>query len=252
MGRIVYVAGGEGGFFTRDYKLDASCVSGAVAVRSTSTSSAGEVVDASTTDFSRAVGLYAETATYTAAPVAGNENTIPRLTGLEGMARIICHPFAIAEFRVAGGATVGLALATTSPANVLTNSTADATMLIVADANVGTISMAGGLIKGRTGANKGQLRRIITHNNNTDTRVEVAFTNAIAAGDTFIRIPWSKAALNMQLTTDLTEANGIIATGTGGRVVFMRLLIGVDDSYPAKDTALVQVMFGDHLFNSIT
>ena len=35
MGRVVKILGGEGGFFPQDYKLDATCVSGALAVRST-------------------------------------------------------------------------------------------------------------------------------------------------------------------------------------------------------------------------
>mgnify|MGYP001560945203 CR=1 FL=1 len=43
MGRVVKILGGEGGFFTQDYKLDANCVSGALGLRSTATDSAGEV-----------------------------------------------------------------------------------------------------------------------------------------------------------------------------------------------------------------
>src|SRR5437879_4395399 len=136
MGRVVKILGGEGGFFPQDYKLDATCVSGALAVRSTATNSGGEVVNASTTDFSRAVGLYAEAVTYTAAPTSDNLLAMPRPTGLEGVVRIISHPLAILEFRVAGSATSGAGLATTAPANILTNTTADTTKLIVTAAEV--------------------------------------------------------------------------------------------------------------------
>src|SRR5437870_3954381 len=82
-------------------------------------------VSTSPTAFSRAVGLYAEAVTCTAAPTGDTLLAMPRPTGLEGVVRIISHPLAILEFRVAGSATSGAGLATTAPANILTPTTAD-------------------------------------------------------------------------------------------------------------------------------
>src|SRR5437879_13096125 len=101
MGRVVKILGGEGGFFPQDYKLDATCVSGALAVSSTATNSGGEVVNASTTDFSRAVGLYAEAVTYTAAPTSDSLLAVPVLSGLEAVRRLISQPRCLVELRVA-------------------------------------------------------------------------------------------------------------------------------------------------------
>jgi len=241
------LGGGDGGFFSQDWKVDATTVSGAVALRSTSTSSAGEVVDATTTGFVNAIGCYGESVTYTATPVAGNNQVVPKPTTIEGVVRIITHPFALWEFNVSGAAAAGTALTTL---NILTNSTADATKLIVSDVNVSTISFVGGLIKGRTGANKGQTRRIITHNNNADERVEVAFTNAIAANDTFIRVPYSKAVIAGTLCTDLTELRGDLAIA-GGTINVYTVRIGIDDIAPGRDVVLLEVMFRDHLYNAL-
>lgn len=239
MARVVKILGGDGGFFYQDYKIDATTVAGAIAIRSTATNSAGEVVDATTTSATDAIGVYSEAVTYTATP------TGPLGATPEGVVRIISHPFQIVELRASGGAG-NVALATTSPANRLVNETLDTTNLIVTDDVVGTISMAGGLMKGRTGANANQLRRIITHNNNQDARVEVAYVSDIAVGDTFIRVPWSKAGVAVQLTTTLDEADAIIATGTGIQMNVYDVIID-----EARDLAWVLGMFRSHYFNAL-
>jgi hypothetical protein len=234
--------------------IDANCTSGAVALRNSTMASAGEVVDpGNVTTLTHAMGLYGETVTYTATPTTDNHNVMPKPTGLTGVCRVISHPLTVCEFRVAGSATSGTALANTvaSRSNILTNTAADATNLIVTSAGVSTVSFVGGYMKGRTGANKGQTRVIITHNNGADERVEVAFLNDIAVGDTFTAVAFSKKVTNMQMTTDFTEANGIIATGTGGVAAIYDVLIGVDDVQPGSDTVLVQVIFRDHWFKSL-
>ena len=239
MARVVKIMGGEGGFYYSDYKVDATTVAGALGIRSTSTSSAGEVVDATTTAALNALGIYSEAVTYTATP------TGPLGATPEGIVRIITHPFAVIEWEIAGSAA-GAALATANPANRLVNETADTTNLIVTDDVIGTINMAGGLIKGRSGANAGQLRRIITHNDNVDERVEVAFVNDIAVGDSFIRVPFSKAGIAVQLTTDLTEADGVIATGTGIPMMIYDVIID-----EARDVAWVYGVLRTHYYNSL-
>jgi hypothetical protein len=254
MGYVLKILGLQSGDFFSDYLLDANCLAGALALRSTSLASAGEVVDATATAAVDAIGLYSDTVQYNAAPVlgAGLNSPFGLLGGNELMgavARIVNHPMQVCRFRVAGGATpgAGLAVSPTTPANILINSVADATKLIVTDNAAGAISMAGGLIKGRTGANGGQLRRLVTHTVGppVDERVEVAFVNAIAVGDTFMRVPYSKAVQNVQLTTDLTEANGLIAVGTGAALKVVNVVL--DET---TDQAWVDVILADHWLNA--
>jgi hypothetical protein len=250
MGEVVEILGIPGLDYFSDYMLDADCVAGACALRSTSTSSAGEVVNASTTGAADAVGLYGEAVTYTATPASGSLTSVFGLLAgnetLGAIARIINHPFQVVRWRANGGATSGTALVNhaTTRSNILTNTSADTTKLIVSAANVGTVSFAGGIIKGRTGANMGQTRRIITHNNAADERTEVAFLNTIAVGDTFLAFPWSKASIAVQLTTDLTEADAIIVVGTGAPMRVVKYEIDVEN-----DAAFLYTMFSDHYLN---
>jgi hypothetical protein len=258
MARVAYVLGSGGGFFPQDFKIGATTVSGATAMRQSTASDPGECVVGGTgqsANFTNMLGLFAESITYTAAPSSGADQAIPRVTGIEGVVRIVTHPFAMLEFRIAGGVTSGLALATTTPANILTNTAADATKLVIAAAEVGTISMVGGLIKGRTGANKGQTRRMTSASSGVSTSVTVAFLNTIGVNDTFIRVPFSKAGVSMQLTTALDEINGIIATATNlGEASVYKVKIGVDDQStggdPAKDVVLVYVLMRNHMYNA--
>lgn len=254
MARVVKVLGGEGGFYTQDYVINANCVSGAVALRNSVMGSAGEVINPGNADtLTHAMGLFGETVTYTATPTTDNQMVMPKPTGLTGVCRIISHPLAVHEFRVSGGLTSGTALANTLVArsNILTNTLADATNLIVTSAGVFTVSFVGGYIKGRTGANKGQTRVITTHNNGADERVTVAFLNDIAVGDSFIAVPYSKKVTNLSMTSDFTEANGVIATSTGGVAAIYDVLIGVDDVHPGADSVLVHAVFRDHWLNSL-
>lgn len=250
MGEVVEILGIPGVDYFSDYMIDATCVAGAAAIRSTSTSSAGEVVDATTTGAVNAVGLYGEDVTYTATPASGSlSSPFGLLAGNEtlgAIARIINHPFQVVRWRVSGGAAAGTALLNhaTSRSNILTNTTADTTKLIVSAVNVGTVTFAGGIIKGRSGANMGQTRRIITHNNSADERVEVAFLNTIAVGDTFIALPFSKASVNVQLCTELTEVNGIIIVGTGCVMRVVKYEIDVDN-----DQAYLFTMWSSHYLN---
>jgi hypothetical protein len=248
MAYVVKVLGIQSGDYFSDYMLDANCVAGAVALRSAAVASAGEVVDATPGAAANAIGLYADSVTYSATTSLSSSLGSPfgllggnELFGMQ--CRIVNHPLQICRFKVAGGATAGTGLALTVPANVLTNTLADATSLIVTAAEVGTVSMAGGLLKGKTGANGGQTRRIVTHTASADTRAEVAFTSPIAATDTFIRVPYSKAGIAMQFTTDLTEANGIIATGTGADMRVFNVIID-----EVNNLAWVDAIFGTHWF----
>ena len=253
MAYVVKILGIQSGDYFSDYMIDANCTVGAVAVRSTAVASAGEVVDATTTAAANAIGLYSENVTYTATTSATSSiNSGQGLLGgneLFGMlARIVNHPLQVVRFRISGSATTGGGLVgtPTTPASVLTNTLADPTGLIITAAEVGTVSMAGGLLKGKLGANGGQTRRIVTHTASADTRTEVNFTSPIAVGDTFIRVPYSKASDKAQFTTDLTEVNGIIATGTGADMRCFNVIIDEVNSQAWAD-----FIFGAHWFSGV-
>jgi len=198
------------------FHLEATVVAGQVLIRNADATTAGEVENPTTTAAADFMGLALSAVTYSTTQATFDGFPGYRQSGEEGTVGVIFDPFQVLKFRVSGGATPGTALATTAPANLLTNTAADTGGLIVTAAEVGTTDMDGGLIIGRTGNNAGVVRRNTTHTNNTDNRVIVPFPRTIAVGDTFIRVPYSKSAQTVQMTaTTFLEANGTIAYGTG-------------------------------------
>ncbi len=136
--------------------IAATTVAGAVYLRHTGTNVAGEVTIATTTGAADLMGIAAEAVTYST--TQADFDGYPQEE--EGTVAMICDPYQIIAMRVSGGTTAGTALNSTAPANILTNTSADTTGLIVTAAEVGTISHAGGILIGRTGANAGLVRRI--------------------------------------------------------------------------------------------
>ena len=229
------------------YTCDATTVAGAFAVRSTATNSAGEVVDASTTGAADLVGIYAEAVVYSATQADFNGFPGFQQSGEEGTVGIIADPFAVYALLAAGSATDLAALATAAPANILVNETADTTGLTVTDDVVGTVSMAGGILIGKTGNNGSIYRRIITHTNNTSTAVEVPYPFTIAVNDQFIRLPWSRAGQTVQLTTNLRGADATIVTGTGAPFAVMDFEVDT-----INNLITVLAVARDHQFNPLS
>lgn len=187
------------------YKVSATLTEGAVVMREATATDPGEVEIASTTAALNCMGCALDTGTY---------STVQGAT--EGLVRLNPQPFALWKFRISGTSVQGAALTATTPAQILTNDTAETAGTTIAETSVGTINMERGLVKGRTGANAGTIRKIAAHTNNTSLVVTVPFPNDIAAGDTFIRVPWSRTAIAVQMVaTTIDEANGAIADETG-------------------------------------
>ena len=216
-----------------DYKIRADVAVGSALIMEATAATAAEVDAASTTGAADFVGFAAEDATYTATQSA---------TMVEGTVRVIHSPFMVWGLLASGSATEDTALV--AGTQILTNDTADTTGLVVTEADIGTTSFVGGLIKGRSGANAGQLRIMTAHNNNTNTAVTVPFPNDIAANDTFIRTPWSRKVQQVQLSTALTQADMSIATGTGAPFYVHRVVIDED-----KNKVIVYVIALDHVYN---
>ncbi len=219
----------------------AALVAGQVVVREATVSNVGEATNpVSTTSVTDMLGIATDaTTSVTAATIEPSEIT------QQNIVRLIVGPFEVYRFKIAGGTTSATALGTSSPANILTNSTASAGGTVISSTAVGTISMAGGLIKGRTGNNAGSIRKMISQSNSVSTTVGIAFIVAIAATtDTFTRVPFSRTVQNVQLTTDYVAANGIIATGTGA--AFRVTSVIIDE---INDIAWVDCVTSRHQYN---
>ena len=205
---------GGGGIMGR-YHIEATVVSGQVVIANATAASAGEVENPTTTAAADYMGITTEAVTYSTTQADFDGFPSYRASSEEGTVGLIVDPLQVVAFNISGGATSGTALATGTPANILVEESGDATGLTITEGAVGTVSMVGGLVMGRTGNNAGIVKRLTAHTNSTSTAVTVPFPRTIASADTFIRVPFSKSIDNVQLTSDFTEANGIIATGTG-------------------------------------
>ena len=243
---MAYVAGDLVGSkqFLMDFLISAALVAGQLIMRETTASETGEVLAATTTSFVDAIGVCVDAATYSTTPTA--EPGALSSYGIQNLVRVACNPFQIIRLEIKGTAG-GAALGSSSPANILTNTTADSSAPygVITAAEVGTIDMSGGLVKGRTGNNAGAVRKLTTHSNNTSCTAAMGFVYALAAGDTFIRVPYSRAAIAVQLTTDLVNANGVIAYGTG--CVIRVTNVKIDEQ---RDIAWVDGVAADHMYNS--
>ena len=237
---------GEGSAIKRRLAIAATVIPGQAVIWSTA-SGDGVITDATTTSLADAFGVTTEGATFstTQADMTGTDAYQGR------QAEVVYNPLAVFGARVAGGATSGSALATTAPANILTNTSADAAGLAVTAAEVGTVTFAGGWLIGLTGNNTGQRRTLVTHNNNADVRAVTPFGRTIAVGDVFLRVPWRPGLGFVQLTTLLDEANGIIVAGTGGAAGIVE--VAVDQSASTTSPAVtVYFTMRDHVYNPLS
>ena len=208
---------------------------GTVVMREATASNAGELAIATTTAALNALGCAQDVDTYSA-------------TQGDAMAlvRTIPSPFAVWKFRVSGSATRGTALSAAGGGQILTNTVASTTGLLVSDADA-TTDMSGGLIKGRTGANAGSIRKQTVLDSGVSVAVVVPFPNDIAVNDQFIRLPYSRSAIAVQMVaTTIDEADGSIAYGTG-------IPFNVDEVIISEETdeAWVLGCLRTHLHNSL-
>jgi hypothetical protein len=229
------------------FRIEATTTAGEFLIRNAAANTAGEVEKPTTTAAAHLVGVSTDVVAYSATQAAFDGFPGYRQSGEEGTVGLLYDPFSVWAIRVAGSATPGGALVNTTPGNLLVNTVADTTGLVVSDVAVGTIDMSGGLIMGKTGNNVGVVKRLTTHNNGADCRVIEPFPHTIAVGDEFIRVPFSKSAIAVQLTTPVfSEANGIIAYGTG--CAFN--VIDVDFDL-LDEEVLIHAVSGNHFLNPI-
>jgi hypothetical protein len=237
--------------YLADYFVSAAVTVSQILVREATASNAGEAADPTTTTATDCLGCATDQATYTATPTQNPGAFWPPTSGtLENLVRIEVNPFAIYRFPISGGATAGTALsngASGAGRNILIISTAGSKTVLTAagtTGNSGTNDLSGGLVIGKSGANVGQIRKLVSHVDNTSDTVTVGFLNNTVLNDMFIKVPFGRSVQRIQMTSDFTQANGVIATGTGA---FFRVLNVVFDEQ--NSLAWVDAVSGDHMYN---
>lgn len=254
---------GDKGFLS-DFFVSAAVVAGQVLVREPTASNVGEVANpagtgsSGLTDVVDMVGIAQDAATSNTSPTVdprydkGGRMLVVAAGGLENLVRVEVNPFAIYRFPISGSSTAGTALVvtTTTPAHILTQDVDDTTAPygLITETAVGTISMVGGLLKGRTGNNAGAIRKMTSQSNSVSVTCAMGFIKSILVGNTFIRVPYSRESTGMQMTSNYVEANGIIAAMTdapGTQGPWRVVAVHIDE---VKDIAYVDVISVDHMY----
>jgi hypothetical protein len=234
--------------FIGDFSVQETLVAATVALWASATG--GTLSVSTTTGLADAMGLVvsaAEGASLTYNTTQG---------GTLGIATIIYDPMAIYEARIVPSATSGTEYAA-GDGYLVVEENGDTNGVTITDTEVvgSTDDMNDGEVFGITGANTGRLaHRTITDHTATTLVVVVPFANDIAVGDTFLASQYGPGVLNVQTTSDLTEANGVIAGGTGGaaRVVKVRADKDHDGATASAPRLYLDMVLLDHAFNSFT
>jgi hypothetical protein len=236
-------------FYNR-YALSETVIAGSLLIRDGVVTVGGDAKKAGVGTFTKALGIAANAVTYstTQADVAAVDAGLGRMDSLGRSVGVIINPFHVLRARIAGSATTGAALSTAAPAAIVTNTSADTAGITITAAEVGTVNMRGGVMIGRTGANGGVTRRIGVHTDNTSEAVVVPFPYTIAVGDTFYRLPFSKACENVQLTTLLDEVDASIVFATGGAAAVLRVILPHGPSNNQTDQLYLDFTLTDRHF----
>ena len=216
-----HIGGGAGRLFSM--KLGAAQVDPGIVMIGGAGTSVG-VIPSTTTSFANAYGLAIDEGVYST--TQGDA---------EGLVTVETATDLIISALMSGGATEGTVLVT------LSNTSASAGGTVVTDADVAANDMDGGIIWCIGGANVGHSRSITAMTASTSATVTVPFPRAIAVGDTFLMAPYNIAGTGaagadgpatVQTSTLFTQANATIASGTGGEVSVVDLVLaGASDSY---------------------
>lgn len=211
--------------------IGASVVAGAMTMKDGTFK--GEAIPATTTSATDGFGVSLDAGTYAVAtPV---------------LCQIVCNPMSVFRARVSGSATTGTALSAASK-HVLTQTSASTTVITAADASGN--EFAGGTAIALTGNNAGIRRPITSTVASTSVTVTLQFPYSVAVGDKVLGVPYSIGSHKVQLTTDFTEADGLIALGTGidVGVVSLELNSPINSTNPIL---WVDFLLHDHIYNPI-
>lgn len=189
-------------------KTGATVTAGQLTIQDT-TNNIGEMIPASTTS---AIG-------YGVSLDTGTHTTVQGET--EGVITCDARGDAIVRAKISDGATA-------IDMQILTNTSQDTTGLTITSADVSANDMSSGTIWRLTpGGETGEYRVITTDTAATSIVVTVPF-GSIEVGDQFLYAPWSHTGDGggaVQATTNIQEADGDIASGTGIPAALARILM---------------------------
>lgn len=213
-------------YHVMDLKISATVEQDQAVIAEVADTGGGYITDATTTSLVDFVGSVLGASSRN--PDGGGAGTLTYSTtqgDTEGLVRVYITPDIIYNARMSGGATLTNLQTVTTTAASAAGTTITATDTPDADMDDGTCWCL-------TGANAGLSRKVTTYTANSSWVVTVPFPRAIAIGDTFAITPYSPLVTTaIQLTTNLIEANAIIAFGTGGTARVLELVLnGVGDS----------------------
>lgn len=186
-----------------------------------------------TTSAANMVGVCIDTATYVTAQQTDG-------TSAEREVSVIINPDAVWKMRMSGGATAGTALTLQEVSTASTDGLA-----VTTGAEWSSPTYDEGVVWGYDGPNAGAFRKITSVSSTAGT-VTVAFDQDTVVGDNFLRAPyWVCQSTNIQLTSDLTEANAAIAVGTGAEFKPVDFELR-DISDDGRNNSYVYAVAGDH------
>ena len=219
----------------KKYQIAATTITGIPLM--TPASSAGGLAAATTTSAADMVGVTLDAATYTTTQGTGASSA-------ERLVTVVINPDAIIKMKMSGGATEDTALALQTVTTASSGGTA-----VTTAAEWSNPTYDEGIVWGYDGANVGQVRKITTVSSTAGT-VVIPFDYGTVVGDNFLRAPfWPMGTINVQLSTLLTQANAIIAVGTGAEFRVIDVILNdIGDS--GRTNSFVVVVPGDHLLNT--
>ena len=210
---ILYTGPGGAGSWVRRLKIGATVTIGQIGCGDQRGSAPkGEIIDPATVnDYSGGLGvvtgywrpLSSSSLTITATQGSGDD-TADRVVEVEA-ARGTSTMY---RGKISGGTAAATAINTVAVNGLyLVTTGASAGGIVITDANVGTSEFVKGEMVALVGANRGQVRIITSHSDNTSETVTNPFDYAIAVGDVFLRC-FGGNEQGWELTTDFEEFNG--------------------------------------------
>lgn len=204
------------------YQVNETLANAGIVVLAPGSNNAGVQIS-TTTSWANAAGVTQDKATYVTAQQTDG-------TSAEREVTVCISPDAVYRALMSGGATAGTAMVQ----NTISAATTDG--LDVTDDTFTWTNPAWdeGLVFFTSGVNQGQHRKV-TATSGSEATITVAFDRDHGIGDTYFRMPWwflDATGNNIQTTTNLVQADTLIAVGTGGAAKVTEMeLNGTTDSY---------------------
>ncbi len=230
-----YMLGGGAPLIIK-YQVNETLANGGIPVLAPGGGNAGVQIS-TTTSWANAVGVTSDTATYVTAQQTDG-------TSAEREVSVLISPQAVFRALMSGGATAGTAMVQ----NTISAATGDG--LDVTDSTFTWTNPAWdeGSVFFTSGVNQGQKRKVTATSGSVAT-ITVAFDRDHAVGDTYFRMPWwfmDDTANNIQTTTNLVQADTLIAVGTGGAAKI------IDMELNETTNSSVLFIFDDHALRETT